>query len=202
LGPVHRRWKRWLAIFAAVSFLVVGLWVAWSFLRPNPKGFGPTAGAAAPVIDAPALRQFTVDARSRQEWAFFDFSTGAVVSTTQGALDWDIAFRRTDILLNGGATNPAGFSGAVDLGKVALAAADPPETGYAADVEHEERGLENPEMHAWYTYNWTTHIVSSKEHTYAARTADGERTFLLTFLSYYCDDRSAGCVTFRYLEVE
>ena len=61
----------------------------------------------------------------------------------------------------------------------------------------EERGVENPDLHRWYSYNWTTHIVSSKNHTYALHTATGE-TVLLTFLSYYCDDGSPACVTFQY----
>jgi hypothetical protein len=62
----------------------------------------------------------------------------------------------------------------------------------------DERGLENRALHKWYSYNWTTHIVKSKHHTYALWSATGE-TVLLTFLSYCCDDGSPGCVTLQYV---
>lgn len=90
----------------------------------------------------------------------------------------------------------------MDLGEIALHEALIPPDGYQADVEDEERGLENPVMHGWYRYDWTTHVVSSKNHTYAVRSADGEHTVLLVILSYYCEDRSAACVTIRYVEGE
>ena len=182
----------------AVAVLVVGGWVVWSIFRPPPDGFAPTAGQAGSVPEAPPdILQYTIDARSREDWAYFDFSSGVAVDAAEDSLDWDLAFRRTDLLTNGGETNPAGEGGAVDLGEVRLDSAIVPAGGYAADATHEERGLENPELHKWYSYNWTTHIIKSKNHSYAVRTATGE-VALVTFLSYYCDDGSSGCVTFQY----
>ncbi len=72
-----------------------------------------------------------------------------------------------------------------------------PADGYLSDATDDERGLENPALHKWYSYNWTTHIVTSKSSTYAVRTATGEAV-LPTFVSYYCDDGSSGCVTIQY----
>lgn len=188
-----------LGAILVVVGLLVGGWLLWILLRPPPAGFAPTAGQASGVAGlAPNALQYTVDARSRKDWAYFDFSRGSVVSTSQDSLDWDLAFRRTDVLSNGGETNRNGLAGAVDLGKVPLEEASPPAGGYQTDAVHEERGLENPALHNWYKYNWTTHIVTSKGHTHALRTATGE-VVLLTFVSYYCDDGSSGCVTFRYL---
>ncbi len=182
-----------------IAALLVGGWLLWIALRPPPEGFAPTAGQAAGVADAPPeALQYTIDARSRKDWAYFDFSRGTVVATSQENLDWDLAFRRTDILTNGGETNPDGLGGAVDLDEIPLEEASPPADGYLADATHEERGLENPALHSWYNYNWTTHTITSKNHTYAVRTAAGE-VALLTFVSYYCDDGSSGCITFRYL---
>ncbi len=37
----------------------------------------------------------------------------------------------------------------------------------------------------------------SRNHTYDVRTAAGEPV-VVTFVSYYCDDGSPGCITFRY----
>jgi hypothetical protein len=202
LARSRRRFLKPLAIWLGGFLLVVGLvitgWLLWSIFRPPPDGFGPTVGEAKGTIDGPAnVLQYTIDARSRENWAYFNFSRGAAVATSQESLDWDLAFRRTDILTNSGDTSPEGSGGAVDLGEIPLEEAIPPSEGYLVDVTDEERGVENPDLHKWYSYNWTTHIVSSKNHTYALRTATGE-TVLLTFLSYYCDDGSPACVTFQY----
>ncbi len=179
--------------------LLVGGWLLWIAFRPPPDGFAPTAGQAAGIVGQPAgVVQYTIDARSRQDWVYFDFAGGVAVTTSQEGLDWDLAFRRTDILTNGGETNPEGLGGAVDLGDIPLEEASPPADGYLTDATDDERGLENPALHKWYSYNWTTHIISSKDRTYAVRTAAGD-TLLLSFVSYYCDDGSSGCITFRYL---
>lgn len=184
-----------LLLFVA---LVVGGWLVWSFFRPPPDGFAPTTGEAAGTMGGPPdVLQYTIDARSREDWTYFGFSQGTAVSTSQENLDWDLAFRRTDILTNGGETNPEGLGGAVDLGRIPLQEATPPPDGYLTDATDEERGVENPALHKWYGYSWTTHVVSSKDHTYALRTATGEMA-LLSFISYYCDDGSSGCITFRY----
>ncbi len=188
-----------LGVLLAIAALLVGGWLIWSVFRPPPDGFAPTAGEAQSAIGGPPMvLQYTIDARSRKEWAYFDFSHGALVPTSQENVDWDLAFRRTDILTNGGETNLDSLGGAVDLGQVPLEEATAPENSYLVDATDEERGLENPALHNWYNYNWTTHIITSKGHTYAIRTATGE-IVLVTFASYYCDDGSSGCVTFQYV---
>jgi len=194
-----RRFALGAGALVAVAALLVGGWLLWSLFRPPPDGFSPTVGQAAGVVGGSSnVLQYTIDARNREAWVYFAFSSGAAVTASQDRLDWDLAFRRTDVLTNGGETNPAGQGGAVDLGEVALAEALRPDDGYLADATHDERGLENPALHKWYSYNWTTHIVKSKHHTYAVRGASGE-VALVTFLSYYCDDGSPGCVTFQYV---
>jgi hypothetical protein len=192
-----------LAALLAALALLAGAWMLWVFvLQPPPAGFAPTTGAAADVVGQPAAAvQYTIDARSREDWVYFNFEKGIAVSTSQDALDWDLALRRNDLLTNGGESNPLGMGGAADLGKVALAEAAEPSGGFLADASHEERGLENPALHKWYNYNWTTHIITSKDHSYALRTAAGD-VALLTFVSYYCDDGSSGCVTFQYRMLE
>jgi hypothetical protein len=178
--------------------MLAGGWLLWIMLRPAPAGFAPTSGPALQATGQPPdTAQYTIDARSKKEWVFFNFAQGTNVSTLQDALDWDIAFRRTDVLTNSGDTNPQGLGGAVDLGNVVLEEAAAPSAEFAQDVTHEERGLESPALHSWYNYDWTSHIITSKNHAYALRAGAGE-VVLLTFVSYYCDDGSPGCVTFRY----
>ncbi len=183
----------------AVAVLLVAGWALWGLLRPPPEGFSPTAGQAIEIGGQPPIFQYTIDARSRQNWAYFDFSSGTVVDASQKSLDWDLAFRRTDLLTNGGETNPASNGEAFDFGDVALGETQVhPADRYLADTTHDDRGLENPALHGWYSYDWFRHLISSKGHVYAVRTATGE-TATVTFLSYYCEDGSAGCITFHYL---
>lgn len=209
--PGHGRRRRlrlkWFALglgaVLALLLLAAAGWFAWTFvLRPPPDGFAPTSGQAVAVPGQPeGVVQYTVDARSRQDWVYFSFASDTAVSTTQDSIDWDIAFRRTDILTNSGETNPEGLGGAIDLGNVPLEEAQPPVDGHVLDATDDERGLENHALHGWYSYNWTTHIVGSKNHTYSVRTAAGEAV-LVTFSSYYCGDGSPGCVTFQYRHAE
>jgi len=182
--------------------LLIGAWALWIMLRPAPAGFAPTSGQALTVVGQPPdVVQYTIDARSRKEWVYFSFVHGTNVSTSQDALDWDLAFRRTDVLTNGGDTNPQGQAGAVDLERAPLNEAAAPSGGFLQDMTHEDRGLENPALHNWYNYDWTSHIITSKNHTYALRISTGE-VVLLTFVSYYCDDGSPGCITFRYRHIQ
>jgi len=188
-----------LGVVVVLFALLVGGWLIFIALRSPPAGFAPSIGRPAAVAgEADGELQYTVDARSRREWVYFDFSSGTVVSTSRESLDWDLAFKRTDILTNGGETNPAGGGGAVDLGEIPLSEAVLPADGYLADATDDENGVENPALHKWYSYNWTTHIVNSKGHTFALRTATGELV-LLKFASYYCDDGSSGCITLQYV---
>ncbi|MEE8370315.1 MAG: HmuY family protein, partial [Dehalococcoidia bacterium] len=168
-----------LGTLLVIAVLLIGGWMAWAALRPGPEGFplssGEAAGVPGEVTDA---LQYTIDARSRQEWAYFDFSSGTSVSTTQDTLDWDLAFRRNDLITNGGETNPVGAGGAVDLGDVSLEEAVVPADGYLSDVIDESEGIENPALDKWYKYSWATHVISSRNHTYAVRTATGESALL------------------------
>jgi len=188
-----------LAALLVALIVLAGAWLLWVFLlRPPPAGFAPTTGEASDIgSQQTTVLQYTIDARSREDWVYFSFEEGVAISTSQEALDWGLAFRRNDLLTNGGESNPLGMGGAVDLGELPLAEAEAPSDGFLTDATDEERGLENPALHKWYNYNWTTHIISSKNHTYALRTPSGD-VALLTFVSYYCEDGSSGCLTFQY----
>jgi hypothetical protein len=53
------------------------------------------------------------------------------------------------------------------------------------------------DLERWYTYSWTSHLLTSKGHVYGVRTADG-RHATLEIVSYYCPGARPGCVTIRY----
>lgn len=183
------------ALFVA---LAVGL-VATSLVRPELETFVPTfeqplevgEGSIGPV-------DYTVDASAHDEWVYFDFSRASVVVVDhRGSLDWDIAFQRHRMLTNGGATNPLGQGGVLDLGPQSMDRAfEVPAEGYITDQRKGDAGR-NRVLESWYNYSWTSHVLRPAGSTYAIRTADGKYAVLL-FLGYYCPGGRPGCVTFRF----
>jgi hypothetical protein len=170
-----------------------------SLLRPQVETFAPSSEAPVEVGDQMIGPQvYTVDATSHDRWTFFDFSRGSIVSVeSRRSLDWDIAFQRHRVITNGGATNPFGQAGAIDLGPVMLESAlQLPDSGYAMN---EQRGdtPRNPALEDWYDYSWISHLLDPADRAYAIRTADGKYA-VLRFLGYYCPGGRPGCVTFRY----
>ena len=181
-----------------VTFIVA--LVAASLVRPEVATFVPTPPAPQDVGPrSVGPRTYTVDARSHDEWIYFDFSRGSVVEPEgEGSLDWDVAFRRHRMITNGGGTNRFGRAAALDLGERTTLEGSVvlPLDGYVAD---ERRGGEsrNRVLENWYDYSWVSHLLRPADRTFALRTADGKYA-LVRFLGYYCPGGQAGCVTFRY----
>ncbi len=190
--------KRYLLIIPLVALATASALVGWGQLQPKPRGYTPTVTAiAAAVPDRSTPVRFTVDARDKVDWVFFDFETGVVASTFE-ATDWDLAFRRTKLRTNSGATNVAGPGGAMNLGESTLeAAVVPPNVDFAVDALDEDDNLRNPSIPKWYRYNFLRHVILARPDVYLLRTG-GEQYALVRFESYYCEDESPGCVTFSY----
>lgn len=184
-----------LAGVAVVVVVAVTL-VTLTLRQPEVPTYAPTPpqpADAGPALVGPVV--YTVDATSPDDWTYFSFRLGAVV-TAPGPRDWDMAFRRFRILANGG-RGFLGEGGIVDLGAVAFdAVAAVPDAGYLPN-----EGVPDPTNAAvaqWYRYGFFTHVLTPKPHVWAVRTADG-RYAKLEILSYYCEGGHPGCVTFRYV---
>ncbi len=171
------------------------LFVGHSLLRPQPETFSPSpilAGPPPSPLEGPQLR--TVDASDPLEWRFFSLGRGSVVENPVGA-EWDLAFRRFQIIVNGG----GGFPG--NAGVQALAEAD-----FDAVTLLPSRGYEqarvpgdsiNPALDRWYDYSFFSHLLTPRPVVYGVRTAAGEHA-KLELLGYYCPGPQPGCITFRY----
>jgi hypothetical protein len=196
--PVRPATKRaWIlpgALVATVAILAA-TFVVGTLRRPEPVSFVP--GGAPPREVGDTLvgpRLYTVDARDERRWRWFDFSRGAVVESP-GPLEWDLAFRRHDVLVNGG-DGFAGEGGAIALEGVAFdSLAQVPDSGYLPSESG--RDSTSPAFQKWYDYGFTSHLLEPKPGVYAIRTADG-RYAKLEFVSYYCPEAVSGCLTFRY----
>lgn len=179
------------AIVAAAATLVV-----FSLRAPTVAMYSPTPLAPRDVGGAlvgPVL--YTVDATRPEPWRYFAFRMGSVLENP-GPRDWDLAFRRYEIIANGGPTF-VGTGGVADLGQVAFAdVKGVPESGY--QVTEGGADPRNPALTRWYSYGYFSHLLSPKPRVWAVRTADG-RYAKLEFVSYYCPRSQPGCITFRYV---
>jgi hypothetical protein len=113
------------------------------------------------------------------QYTFFRFSDSAVVSHTDSAsTKWDIGFRGTDIIINGGTSGPGSTAGQV-VNNTFEDITQAPEANYIAD---------NTSGHVfadWYVYNMQTHIVTSKPgYIFIIRTNDG-KFVKMEIISYY-----------------
>jgi hypothetical protein len=178
----------------------------WLFPGPPVGHFTVTAPNPVEVGDrlvGPVL--YTLEARAAEEWTFFDLSRGSVVEVPhQFGLDWDLAFQRHTIRTNGGATNPKGRGGILNLGDVAFDEVfEAPAEGYVGDtiasINPQEIVTENLAVKAWYHYNFLTHVLRPKANVYVLRTADGKYA-KMRLVSYYCEGgQASGCFTFEYV---
>ena len=197
--PVRPSSRRaWIlpGVLLATVALLVATCVVGTLRRPEPPSFAPESSPAEEVGNAlVGPRLMTVDARDDRAWRRFDFSRGAVVDDPD-PLGWDLAFRRSRILVNGG-DGFAGRGGVVDLGEVAFGdVALAPANGYRGT----EAGRDSvqQDLDGWYDYGFTSHLLTARRRVYAVRTADG-RYAKLQMVSYYCPGVRGGCPTFRWV---
>jgi hypothetical protein len=184
------------ALLIAALAVVAVLLVAASLERPELATYAPTPPEPIEVEEAlVGPITYTVDASDPQAWRFFDFSKGSIVERP-GALGWDLAIRRFNLIVNGG-EGFAGAGGVADLGPVPFdSVRAAPGDGYEPTLAR--RDSVNAALARWYTYGFASHLLRPKPRVYAIRTADG-RFAKLEILSYYCPGALPGCLTFRYV---
>lgn len=183
-------------IAIAAMVLVTATLVVLSVRKPPVATYAPTSAAprdAGRALVGPVL--YTVDASSPDQWRYFSFRFGGVLENA-GPKDWDLAFRRYQIIANGG-PRFAGAGGVVDLGVVVFDDVKlVPEAGY--QVTEGDMEPRNPALAGWYSYSYFSHVLSPKPRVWAVRLADG-RYAKVEFVSYYCPNLEPGCLTFRYV---
>ncbi|MBI3391700.1 MAG: HmuY family protein [Nitrospirae bacterium] len=165
-----------------------------------PDVFFPPRAGVKSADKTIAEAKITVDARSKEKWQYVRFSGGGVVRIAGTVLpDWDVAFRRFQVVTNSGATNSAGQAGARDMGPVAFETiGEAPAEGYLKDVMAGDRvETENSAIKRWYGYDYFTHRLKPKPNVYVVRTADG-RFAKFQILSYYGPRKEAGWITIRF----
>lgn len=170
--------------------------VLWAIRTPENKYFAlqiidwyDQAGDSAvwtinwKALEAPAgPAGVRVDASMRGVPVYYDLARGDVTTGGSQSMDWDLAFSRTTITTNGGASGP-GFGGArlAPMGQNYDSASDSPTSGFQVDEELPIPGPPgsgtapgNPALAEWFDYNPTTHAVTPKNTWFLVRSAAGE----------------------------
>ena len=113
--------------------------------------------------------------------------------------DWDLAFKRMDISMNGGAGNPAGLVRAQVLTQSPFEGlTNAPADGYAQDGA--ERIFNSVEG-GWYLYDLGAHkLVVRDALLYVVQTSDGAY-LKLQMQGYYDDNGTPAIIRFRYAPI-
>lgn len=193
--PEVMRNRRALVIGGGVG-LVATILVLLTLQRPTPPMYAPSPvqpDSAGEARVGPLVR--TVDATASDAWSFFSFQAGSVVPDP-GPTDWDLAFRRFQVIANGG-SGFFGEGGILDLGEIAFdSVRTVPVEGYVPTVARGDSV--NAAIREWYDYSFLSHLLTPRPRVYAVRTADGRKA-KMEILGYYCPGAQPGCPTFRYV---
>lgn len=195
-GWTRNRGAVGVVLFGAGVVLVMAVIVAMGVNRELPPAF-----ALSPLEPRPAGGRLvgpelvTVDATPADRWTYFSFDQGSVVERPD-RLDWDLAFRRFQVIANGG-PGFAGTGGLLDLGEIDFEGVRAvPGEGYVPNTVRSD--TVNTAMRRWYRYSYLSHLLTPKPNVYAVRTADG-RYAKIQFVGYYCPGATPGCLSFRYV---
>ena len=141
-----------------------------------------------------------VDAKNKESWMLVNFSSGETNKVPEadaeksalGNYEWDLGFSRTKIITNGGATNPLGKTGVINLGPVDFEEiSTAPNKGYVED-KVSFGNLINQEFSGWYNYRTRTHNIESKNNVYIVKLAN--KGFMkMRILNYYCGKKDQDC---------
>jgi hypothetical protein len=141
-----------------------------------------------------------VDATRDADWVYLDLETAAEVGEGD---DWDLAFQRFKIKLNGGVSGDGGMEVAIlpgaDFGAMVAAPAD----GWVTDVADGPDDDADPDLAfgGWYAYDVATHVLTPNDQVYVVRSGAGGY-FKLEMLDYYDDAGTSAFPKFRWGPVE
>jgi hypothetical protein len=137
-------------------------------------------------VEAKTFRNLAADAGTPRtgRYTLFRFSDGAIVPTADSAsTKWDIGFKATTIIVNGGTSGP-GKGGAQVLSGIYSELLEAPIDGYAVDALP-NYAIPTGSDKGWYNYNPSANVITPiAGKIIVIRTADGKYA-KMEILSYY-----------------
>jgi hypothetical protein len=105
-------------------------------------------------VESKEVANVDADVANTNSFTLYSLADNKVIPNSDSATTkWDIGFKATTIIVNGGSSGPGKGEAQVITG-VYNDLAEAPETGYATDAEAKKA------ISGWYSYNMTTHIIS------------------------------------------
>jgi hypothetical protein len=139
-----------------------------------------------PVIQLEATQVADLNAVSTKNFTLFSFKDNEIILNADSSTTrWDIGFRGTTIILNGGSSGPGQAAGQI-VGGIFDELTEAPEAGYNSDTANEKAILGT---NGWYTYTGTTAVPNNTILPIAGKivvlkTGDGKYV-KVEILSYY-----------------
>jgi len=188
----------------------------------NGASNGTVDGLVDTLDEGDGVFATQVDAVDDTAWVYVDLDRGGVeevVSDLGASTTWDLAFRRSNVKVNGGHSGPADVAVAalpevdfdgLESSPVALFEVDRPSQG---EVDPERPSFIDDDgtdfvfgranaasTNGWYDYDPINHVLSPSNVTFIVRSSEGA-FFKLRFLDYYNAAGTSGYPTFRWAEV-
>ncbi|RAJ80305.1 heme-binding HmuY-like protein [Chitinophaga dinghuensis] len=139
------------------------------------------AAPQKPTIVSTTAVNIDADVANKGSFTLYSLADNKVVPNSDSATSkWDIGFRATTIIVNGGVSGPGNATAQVMSG-VYNDLTVAPETGYIADAAATKA------IGAWYTYNMDTHIISPTAGKFIVLKTAAGKYAKLEVTSYYKD---------------
>ena len=155
------------------------------------------------VIDATAGGAFTTDPR---DFTYFSFALQDVVALTDAeavqSAEWHIAFKRSEIRLNGGISGPGNVRGFDLMDAEDVIAEEAFDAITSTDVPAADAFIADGPAYAigeWYSYNSSAHRIEASGHAYALRTANGQFAKFVVDAIEGASRADAGRIAFRWV---
>lgn len=216
-----RKLVKFIFYFNLIILALLFVWVVFTFTMPKMNVQMPELGESSleklgsispvnPVEVGNILTDtitYTLEASTIDNWVFFDFSRGSVVTDVTDFKDpkaWDLAFRRAKIASNGGGTNK---HGQVEILKLQTTDFDsvksvPENVKFVQDIKLSSGAdPKNVYLDKWYSYNFMDHHLKSHKNVLIIKTAEGNYA-KMQIMNYYCKKGKEGvngCYTLKYV---
>ncbi len=204
IAPVRFSSTAWCTRVAAALTALVALGPVACDGGGGETSDGETAGE--PIVYPEDAQTF--DATDYDNWVYLDLETDQLVTpaTPEDSDEWDMAFQRFNIAVNGGTSG---------TGEVAVARLDDavyedvtvaPADGYITDnVVDPVGGMEDIEpgyaFDLWFDYDMDEHTLSPTGRVYVVRTVE-QNYFKVEVIDYYDQAGTAGHVTSRIAAID
>ena len=149
---------------------------------------------------------YTFEATDTDNWVFFDFSRGSVISGSANQPtpeSWDLAFSRANVASNWGGKNKTG--------QVSVAKLEKKDFDSVTKVPESAKFLKNfslpsvpdtnnANLKKWYKYSLWDHYLKSHKNVFIIKTTEGNYA-KMQIINFYCEKegkRTSSCYTIRY----